>query len=289
MKISQAVKNFYNSVPFPNFDLSRFNSVNDLKEQASSFAKILDRSIPKNASIIDIGTGTGQLAAFLSLRRNCVYGIDFSETSLKKAESLKKKLGLNTLHLKVIDILDKNQVKSINQKFDYILCLGVLHHTENPYQGFKNILKLLKPNGYICLGLYNKVGRIPLKIRRFFIRTIFKNNEKIKKWFIKMQIGNINDKERLNGWWNDQYLHPHEISYTVGKILKWFKKNNVVFMQTLPSLSLFDNSNLEIGGVWNNSNTVYTYFPIRVYKQLTWLWKTHKDGGYWMIFGRKNK
>ena len=166
IEIGKKVQNFYNQTPFPNYELSRVDSKEDLKIFASSFAKILDRSIPEDASIIDVGTGTGQLSAFLSLRRKCVYGIDFSHNSLKKAQALKRKLSLDSWYLKKVDILDIKQIEEIGLRFDYVLCLGVLHHTSNAYQGFKNILKLLKPNGYICIGLYNKIGRLPIKISR---------------------------------------------------------------------------------------------------------------------------
>ena len=181
--VGKKVQNFYNKTPFPNYELSRFNSKEDLKIAASSFAQILDRSIPKDATIIDVGTGTGQLSAFLSLRRECVYGIDFSDASLNKAKALKEKLKLKYLHLKKVDILDEKQINQLG-KFDYVLCFGVLHHTSDAYRGFKNILSLLKPKGYIAIGLYNKIGRTPLKIRRLLMRTVFKNNDKVKIWFI---------------------------------------------------------------------------------------------------------
>jgi len=286
-KTGKTVQAFYNKTPFPDYDLNRFKSKEDLKLSAYPFADILDRSIPASASIIDVGTGTGQLSAFLSLRRNCVYGIDFSDSSLKKARTLKQKLKLDSWHLKKIDILDEAQIEGIGMKFDYVLCLGVLHHTGNAYSSFKNILKLVKPGGYIAIGLYNKFGRIPLKMRKILAKTIFKKNKKVIDWFIKMQIGDIEDKERARGWWNDQYLHPHETSHTMGEVLRWFKKNDIEYIQTVPSSTLFDNSNLEIAGVWNKIKGFYPYLPIRTYKQTVWIWKTHHEGGYWITFGRK--
>jgi len=101
-----------------------------------------------------------------------------------------------------------------------------------------------------------------------------------------MQIGEIEDKERARGWWNDQYLHVHETSHTVGEVLKWFRKNNIEYYQTIPSSTPFNQGNLEIAGVWNNYNEIYPYFLIRCYKEFTWIWKTHHEGGYWITFGR---
>lgn len=286
-EIGKKVQNFYNKTPFPDYELRRFNSKEDLRLMAYPFAELLDRSIPESASIIDVGTGTGQLSAYLSLRRKNVVGIDFSDSSLNKARALKLRLKLDSWHLKKVDILDEKQIGGLGIKFDYVLCLGVLHHTGNAYKAFKNILRFLKPGGYIAIGLYNKYGRIPLKIRIFLAKTIFKNNNRIKDWFIKMQIGDFEDKERVRGWWNDQYLHPHETSHSIGEVLKWFKENNIEYYQTVPSSKMFDKSDINIAGVWNNFGEGYPNFLIRFYKQITWIWKTHHEGGYWITFGRK--
>lgn len=280
------VQQFYNKTPFPDYELERFNEQEDLVLAAYPFARILDRSIPADASIIDVGTGTGQLSAFLSLRRKEVWGIDFSDASLRKAAQLKDKLKLDTWHLKKVDILDTGQIEAIGLRFDYVLCMGVLHHTGNAYRGFKNLLKLLKPDGYIAIGLYNTLGRIPLKIRIRLAKTIFKNNAAVKDWFIKMQIGETGDPERARGWWNDQYLHPHETTHSVGEVLRWFKENNIHYYQSVPSLLPFDQSILAISGVWNNASGSYPRFPVRFYKQVLWIWRTHREGGYWVTFGR---
>ena len=283
--VGETVSSFYNKTPFPDYDLNRFNSKEDLRLSAYPFAKVMDRSIPASASVIDVGTGTGQLSAFLSLRRHCVYGIDFSDGSLNKAFSLKEKLKLDTWQLKKVNLLDRQQVDDIGMTFDYVLCLGVLHHTADPYSGFQNILRLLKPHGHIAVGLYNTFGRIPLKVRILLAKTIFKNNKSVQDRFIKMQLGDVEDKERARGWWNDQYCHPHESTHTVGEVLSWFKKNDIEFLQSVPTLEPFDDSVLEIAGVWGDSS--YPRLPLRMVKQLAWIYTTHREGGYWIMFGKK--
>lgn len=287
-RIGNKVQNFYNKSPFPDYEISNFSSKDDLNLSAWSFAKILDRSIPEAASIIDVGTGTGQLSAYLSLRRREVYGIDFSDSSLNKAKKLKSKLNLKSLHLEKIDILDYKEIKKIKKKFDYVLCLGVLHHTGNAYKAFQNIITYIKPDGYIAVGLYNKAGRIPLQIRKLLAKTIFINNDKVKDNFIKMQIGDVKDSERARGWWNDQYNHPHETSHTIGEVLRWFEKNNIEYIQTVPSSNLFDKSDLDISGVWNGNYENKPNFLERFIIQMKWIYTTNREGGYWITFGRKN-
>ena len=168
-------------------------------------------------------------------------------------------------------------------RFDYVLCFGVLHHTGDAYQAFKNILKLLKPGGYIAIGLYHRFGRIPLNIRKILTKTIFKNNQRTKDRFIKIQIGNVKDKERARGWQNDQYLHVHETTHTIGQVLRWFKKNRIQYSQTLPVLR-FEGYDLEIAGVWNDDK--YPNILFRFINQLLWIYTTHCEGGYWITFGK---
>jgi len=285
-EVGEIVQSFYNKTPFPDYELDRFSSKEDLQAEAYPFARILDRSIPQTASVIDCGTGTGQLSAFLSLRRPCVWGIDFTDSSLNKGRALKEKLGLDSWTLKKVDLLNVDQIDSLGMKFDYVLSMGVLHHTGNAYQAFKNILRLLKPGGYVAIGLYNTYGRMLLKLRRTLSKTVFKNNDRVKDWFIRMQIGDVPDKERARGWWNDQYRHPHETCHSIGEVLRWFKENDIEYYQTAPTSTPFDSTGYDVAGVWNKQNQVYPYIPIRQLVQLKWIWTTHRDGGYWVTFGR---
>ena len=65
------------------------------------------------------------------------------------------------------DIFDKIFEYEI---FDFVWCNGVLHHTKNPYEAFKNIIPWLKKNGYIFVGLYNKIGRFRTKFRKYIYK-----------------------------------------------------------------------------------------------------------------------
>lgn len=289
MEVSEQVRRFYNQTPFPDFDISRFSTRQALREVAYPFSRALDASIPYDASVIDIGTGTGQLAALLSLSRHEVLGIDFSDGSLAKAKALKDQLNLETLTLKRVDILNKDKILTIGKQFDYVLCLGVLHHTEDPRRGFHNIVELLKPGGYIAIGLYNTYGRFFHKTRVFLARTIFKNSNTIKDRFIRMQIGDVNDKERARGWWSDQYLHPHESTHSVGEILRWFQEEGIEYISTLPPMISFDYANADIAGLWNGALEQRPTFLRRFQKQFNWIFTIHRDGGYWVTFGQKKK
>ncbi len=44
-KISEKVRNFYNKTPFPDYNLDRFDTKEDLKLSMWNFAGIIDRSL----------------------------------------------------------------------------------------------------------------------------------------------------------------------------------------------------------------------------------------------------
>ena len=55
--------------------------------------------------------------------------------------------------------------------FDFIWTNGVLHHTKSPYEAFKILIKSLKKDGYVLVGLYNKLGRIRTVFRRYIYKV----------------------------------------------------------------------------------------------------------------------
>jgi len=42
---------------------------------------------------------------------------------------------------------------------------GVLHHTANAFGGFQDLCRVLRPDGFIVIGLDNTFGRLLLDLR----------------------------------------------------------------------------------------------------------------------------
>ena len=55
-----------------------------------------------------------------------------------------------------------NYVKKLNRKFDIIESAGVLHHMDNPLDGWRVLTSCLKKGGLIRLGLYSELGRLDI-------------------------------------------------------------------------------------------------------------------------------
>ena len=234
-EVTSRVGKFYEEDPFPNY------KINDNKHtilqigEKNTLLKEFKKFIGFNKSIIEIGSGTCQLANYLAVgTNNQVYAFDSSFNSLKLGKDFADKNNIENIKFVRGDIFDKNFQ---DESFDYIWCNGVLHHTKNPYEAFKSVVPCLKKNGYILLGLYNKIGRFRTKFRKYIYKFFG------KKTVIKFDpiLRNIpkDSQDKINAWIKDQYTHPVEHTHTFDEILKWFQMNNIEFVNSLPSCSLF--------------------------------------------------
>lgn len=283
--VSLKVMEFYEKNPFPGFDIEKYDSKEDLEKQASWYAKLLDWLIPYEKDVIDVGCGTGQLACFLSLKDRNILGVDFSEKSIEKALVLKEKLELDNVNFQWGNVLDLN----IKEKFDYVFCNGVLHHTPNPYLGFQNIVKITKDEGFIIIGLYNAYGRLMLKIRQN-IAKISKTRKFKEKHIKKQLVLSEKDKEKTDTWIADQYEHPHESVHTIYEILSWFKNNNIKYINSAPPIEIFrgmsEKENLFKECKHNPLlHNRLTYLLV----QLGWIFSLDGAGGYFVMIGQKQK
>ena len=109
--------------------------------------------------ILDAGCRNGQLTEKLTEYGATVIGLDFSQSVLFAEENRK----LPNVHFLQGDIRSAPFSKDT---FDIIISNGVLHHTSNTFKTFKEVSKLVKPNGRFYLWLYKKQDN-------FFRRNLF--------------------------------------------------------------------------------------------------------------------
>ena len=109
-------------------------------------------------SILIAGCGTGQHAIeTASLFSNCqVTAVDLSLSSLSYAKRKTIELGITNLEYLNADIL---KLDKLDQEFNIIESVGVLHHIDKPMNGWKVLTNLLKTGGLMKIGLYSKLAR----------------------------------------------------------------------------------------------------------------------------------
>jgi SAM-dependent methyltransferase len=165
--VTHIVKEFYEKTPFPNYE--ELENVGDLvqKAQKTFFANLLNKQVPFNIRVLEIGCGTGQMSNFLGVSQRYIFGTDMCLNSLSLGQEFKRKNNIDR-----VGFYQMNLFKPIfkEESFPLVICNGVLHHTSDPFLGFQEISKLVKRGGYILIGLYNKYGRIITDMRRFIFK-----------------------------------------------------------------------------------------------------------------------
>ena len=277
--VTLKVKEFYEKFPFPNYKIND-NKLSILNEgDKNLFLKELKNFIGSNKSLVEIGSGTCQLSNYLAIgNNNQICAFDSSLTSLSIGKNFSDKNNIQNILFVRGDIFDKIFE---NESFDFILCNGVLHHTKNPYEAFSNIVNCLKKDGYIVIGLYNKIGRLRTIIRKYAYKVFGKNLLMLLDPVLRKT--DKNSKDKIEAWIRDQYLHPVETTHTFDEILNWFKKNDIEFINAIPQCSLFD----EYNNNFFEKKTKATFFE-RILQQIFMIIKKYgSEGGLFIFIGKK--
>jgi tetratricopeptide (TPR) repeat protein/2-polyprenyl-3-methyl-5-hydroxy-6-metoxy-1,4-benzoquinol methylase len=126
---------------------------------------------PLGKSEVDVliaGCGTGRHA--IETARLCVgakvLAVDLSLASLAYAQRKTRELGVANLEYAQADLL---RLGALPHAFDVIEAVGVLHHLRDPPEGWRALLALLRPNGYMRVGLYSALARQDVVAAREFI------------------------------------------------------------------------------------------------------------------------
>ncbi|MDP3939363.1 MAG: class I SAM-dependent methyltransferase [Deltaproteobacteria bacterium] len=286
-RILRAVNLFYEENPFPGFDPNKYRTREDLDRQASWWAHKLDAEIPFDADVLDAGCGTGQLACFLGLKGRRVMGVDYSQHSLDLAATVRDRLHLDTVHFQRENLLE---LSLPDRSFDYVFCNGVLHHTSDPYGGFKDLVRITRPGGFVIIGLYNKFGRLMLHVRRRVVRLQMKFDKNARDKALEKQLVKLeDDSEKRRTWWADQYEHPHESVHTVDETLDWFRRNGVKYVSSFPKAELFSSSEVEKIFRPRRSNRLFSSRAAHLLVQLAWIVTQNGGGGYYVMVGQRTE
>ena len=222
--VTGRVKAFYEANPFPNYD--DHDTLRSLIEKArrSGLPLALDRAIGCNRTVLEVGCGTGQLTNFLGISCRRVIGTDICVNSLRLGEKFRRKHKLDRVRFVQMDLFGPCFKP---ERFDVILCCGVLHHTPDPFAGFRTLLLLLKPGGHIVIGLYNRYGRLLTDLRR----QVFRGTRGRLKWIDPvLRSGSLSETQR-QAWFADQYSNPHESKHTIGEVIQWFDRAGIEFVR----------------------------------------------------------
>ena len=273
---TEAVRDFYSAAPFPGYPPNA--SLQWLRARAgrSRFAQLLDEAIAPDARIVEVGCGTGQMSLFLAGLDRTVIATDLTRASLRLGVQAARRFGMDNVLFVETDLFRPGLRAGA---FDVVYCSGVLHHTPDPRAAFRQVAQLARPGGWIVLGLYNRLGRIPNRMRRIASKL------SRGRWIPGDAV--LGDRqaepERREAWRRDQYGHPLERSHSLGEVRSWFDENGIDYLRAYPS-ALF--------GREGEDDPLFSpqgdYWPVEAaLAQFAWIWRLSGEGGLFLATGRR--
>ena len=172
--VSERVRAFYERHPYPPpvDSLESYRLLwHDRQRRRADFHLVWPaRYYREDQSILIAGCGTSQAAKHaLRWPMARVTGVDFSATSVRHTEALKRKYDLRNLEVRQLAVED---VGALGATFDQIVCTGVLHHLADPAAGLAALRDVLRPDGAMHLMVYAPHGRIGVYMLQEFCRRV---------------------------------------------------------------------------------------------------------------------
>jgi tetratricopeptide (TPR) repeat protein/2-polyprenyl-3-methyl-5-hydroxy-6-metoxy-1,4-benzoquinol methylase len=165
--VSRLVQNQYEENPYPRWVRPAPGTPNTIGNFLSSKFPFARFERPAGRALQDIliaGCGTGQRSIAMAQKFGAPHmlAVDLSLASLGYARRRSEELGLTIAYAQA-DILE---LETTGRRFDLIESLGVLHHLADPWAGWLAMLSLLRPGGFMLLGLYSEMARRPVLAAR---------------------------------------------------------------------------------------------------------------------------
>jgi 2-polyprenyl-3-methyl-5-hydroxy-6-metoxy-1,4-benzoquinol methylase len=165
--VSKKVRDQYEENPYPRWtkvpaDKAAMPIDQYIRTQLPStdYQNLGDR--PINILIAGCGTGMHAIQRAQQFKNASILAIDLSLSSLGYAIRKTQELGLANVRYAQADILALKP----DTMFDVIDSSGVLHHLNDPLNGWRNLASMLRPGGLMHVGLYSAIARKNINVAR---------------------------------------------------------------------------------------------------------------------------
>jgi len=241
------VRELYEAFPFPARDPATESPTSLPVSRTDILGKVNHhgfggrRDFTKSLRVLVAGGGTGDAAIFLAAQlRDAdaeVICLDLSDASLTIARQRAALRGLENrvrwIHGSILDLARLGL-----GRFDYISCLGVLHHLADPDEGLRALADVLAEEGAMSLMVYGRYGRLDIYAMQDLMRLINRDEPALPAQIANLKAAlrglspkNImlrgRSREQLEALMAneasiaDTFLHAQDRAYTVPELYRF--------------------------------------------------------------------
>lgn len=240
--VAAEVADFYESHPYPPplDDLESYARIwNDARRHAESHLFWPADPYRANRSVLVAGCGTMQAAHYAVRWPNAqVVGIDVSAKSIEFEWQLKREHSLDNLELRQLPV---ERAGELGERFEHVVCTGVLHHLPDPDEGLRALRDVLGPDGALHVMVYASYGRAGIYMLQEYCRRlgIGTTNDEIRDVAASLKavpqdhpiaplLRHSPDFATTSGL-ADALLHPNDRAYSVPQFLEFLREAGFVF------------------------------------------------------------
>jgi len=123
----------------------------------------------KDKDVLECGCGGGQHTLFMAEVAKSVTAVDLNTVNIARER---------VAHLNNVSFVEADLAQmDIGRQFDIVICIGVIHHTDNPDATFKNLFRHCRIGGKVIIWTYSAEGNelvrfIVEPIRKLFLRWL---------------------------------------------------------------------------------------------------------------------
>jgi len=229
-EVSRIVREQYEESPYPRW----------IKAGPPVLPAILESRPQPVADVLIAGCGTGFFT--LEFARKApdarFLAVDLSLSSISYAKRMAQSLDVRNVEFAQADIM---KLAAIGRSFDFIDTSGVLHHLADPWEGWRVLLSLLRPEGIMQVGLYSELARRNVVAARALIaergfRPVPEDIRRVRQIIAASEDGSL---LKSIARWSDYFttsecrdllFHPQEHRITLPEIKSFLAANGVQFV-----------------------------------------------------------
>jgi SAM-dependent methyltransferase len=220
---------FYEEMPF-NYYGEAHTALDSINTNPIQAYPDLDAMLEDDSvrTVLEIGCGAGWASNSIAYHYGkTVTAVDFTAKALERAAEVSRLIGTEQrIQFVHSDLFQFDTEK----RFDLVLSIGVLHHTNDCHAAFCRAASFVKPGGLFFVGLYHSYGRKPfLDLFRGIAET--EGEDAAFERYAALHADQT-DPTHLRSWFRDQVLHPQESQHSLAEVMTWLDKAGMTLLST---------------------------------------------------------